>query len=74
MQRYPINSALSPDIVRWINYRLDTDFPTSISFKDIACHYKNNVPILEKKLNEILDPMYKDKLLQNLAYENYMSL
>jgi len=74
MQRYPINRTLSPDVVRWINYRLDTDFSASSSFKDIAHNYRNNVPILENKLDEILDPTYKDKLLQILACEKYVSL
>ncbi|EFN66762.1 Thyroid adenoma-associated protein [Camponotus floridanus] len=74
MQRYPINRTLSPDVVRWINYRLNTDFSASSSFKDIAHNYRNNVPILERKLDEILDPTYKDKLLQILACEKYMSV
>lgn len=76
MQRYFINRTvqLSPDAVKWINYRLDTDFSPLSSFKDIVHNYRNNVPTLERKLDEILDPMYKDKLLQVLAYEKYMSL
>ncbi|XP_070171191.1 tRNA (32-2'-O)-methyltransferase regulator THADA isoform X2 [Polyergus mexicanus] len=76
MQRHFINRTvqLSPDAVRWINYRLDTDFSPLLSFKDIVRNYRNNVPTLEKKLDEILDPMYKDKLLQVLAYEKYISL
>ncbi|XP_025991728.1 thyroid adenoma-associated protein isoform X2 [Solenopsis invicta] len=73
-QRYSIDSALPPDAVRWINYRLGTDFPLLSSFKEIVHNYRNNLPILEKKLEEILDPTYRDKLLQVLAYEKYMSL
>lgn len=76
MQRYFIDRTvpLSPDAVRWINYRLNTDFSPLSSFEDIVRNYKNSVPTLERKLDEILDPMYKDKLLQVLAYEKYMSL
>lgn len=74
MQRYSIDSALSSDAVKWINYRLDTDFSALSSFEDIARNYKNNVPTLERKLDEILDPTYKDKLLQVLACEKYVSL
>lgn len=59
--------------MKWINYRLDTDF-SALSFKEIVCNYKNNVPILERELEEILDPTYRDKLLQVLAYEKYMLL
>ena len=72
MQRYSTDSALSSDVVKWINYRLDTDFSASSSFEDIVRNYKNNVPILERELDEILDPTYKDKLLQVLAYEKYI--
>lgn len=74
MEGYLIDSALPSDAVRWINYRLDTDFSTSSSFKDIARNHRNNVPTLEKKLDEILDPTYKDKLMQILAFEKYLSL
>lgn len=74
MQRYSTDSVLPPDAVKWINYRLDTDFSDLSSLKDIARNYKNNVPTLERKLGEILDPTYKDKLLQVLAYEKYVSL
>ncbi|XP_029175786.1 thyroid adenoma-associated protein isoform X2 [Nylanderia fulva] len=74
MQRYSIDIALPPDAVKWINYRLDTDFSVLSSFEDIVRNYRNNVPTLERKLDEILDPTYKDKLLQVLAYEKYISL
>ncbi|KAL6425099.1 hypothetical protein ACFW04_009413 [Cataglyphis niger] len=76
IMQYFIDRAvqLSPDTVRWINYRLNTDFSPLSSFEDIVRNFKNNVPTLERKLDEILDPMYKDKLLQVLAYEKYMSL
>ncbi|XP_036143447.1 thyroid adenoma-associated protein isoform X3 [Monomorium pharaonis] len=73
-QRYSIDSALPPDAVRWINYRLGTDFPLLSSFKEIVCNYRNNMPKLEKKLEEILDPTYRDKLLQVLACEKFGSL
>lgn len=73
-QRYSIDSALPPAAVRWINYRLDTDFPALSSFKEIICNYRNSLPTLKKELKEILDPTYRDKLLQILAYEKYVSL
>nr|XP_012233310.1 PREDICTED: thyroid adenoma-associated protein isoform X1 [Linepithema humile] len=75
VQRYSIDSVLPPDVVRWINYRLQiTDFSELLSFKDIVCDYKNNMPTIERKLDEIIDPTYRDKLLQLLAFEKYMSL
>ncbi|XP_020280401.1 thyroid adenoma-associated protein homolog isoform X2 [Pseudomyrmex gracilis] len=73
-QRYSIDTTLPSDAVRWMNYRLDTDFSEVSSFKDIVRSFKNNVPILETNLDKILDPTYKDKLLQVLAYEKYLSL
>lgn len=74
IQRYSINSALPPDAVRWMNYYLGTDFSALSSFKDIMDNYRNNMPTLEKELNAILDPTYKDRLLQVLAFEKYVSL
>lgn len=74
MQRYSIDSALPPDAVRWINYRLDTDFSALSTFKEIVSNYRNNLPTLERELEEILDPTYKDKLLQILTYEKYILL
>lgn len=72
--RYPIDNTLPPDAVRWINYRLDTDFPALSSFKEMICNYRNNLPTLKKELEEILDPTYRDKLFQVLACEKYESL
>lgn len=74
MQRYSIDIAIPPDAMRWMNYRLDTDFPLLSSFKEITSNYRNNLPTLEKKLEEILDSTYRDKLLQVLACEKYVSL
>ncbi|XP_011879410.1 PREDICTED: thyroid adenoma-associated protein homolog isoform X2 [Vollenhovia emeryi] len=71
-QRYSIDNALPPDVVRWINFRLDTDFPALSSFKEIVRNYRSNQPTLEKELEEILDPTYRDKLLQVLACEQYV--
>lgn len=73
-QRYSIDSALPPDAVRWINYRLDTNFSALSSFKEIVNNYRNNLPTLERELEEILDPTYRDKLLQILTYEKYVLL
>ncbi|KAL0130897.1 hypothetical protein PUN28_002477 [Cardiocondyla obscurior] len=73
-QRYSVDSALPPNVVKWINYRLDTDFSTSSSFKEILRNYRNNLPTFEKGMKEILDPTYKDKLLQVLACEKYFLL
>lgn len=74
MQRYSIDNLLPPDTVKWMNYRLDTNFSILSSFRDIVRSYKINIPILEKEFEEILNPTYKDKLLQVLACEKYISL
>ncbi|XP_014468567.1 PREDICTED: thyroid adenoma-associated protein isoform X2 [Dinoponera quadriceps] len=73
VQRYSIDSTLPLDIVKWINYRLDVNFAT-LSFKDIVRSYMSNVPTIEKELVEILDPTYRDKLLQVLACQKYAAL
>lgn len=72
-EQYSIDSALPRDTVKWINYRLDTNF-TALSFRDIVRCYMNNVPKIGKGLVDILDPTYRDKLLQILACENYATL
>lgn len=72
-QRYSITNVLPSDVVKWINYRLDTEF-FMLSFKDIVRGYTKNVPRLKRTLVEILDPTYRDKLLQALACEKYMLL
>jgi len=73
-QRYRIDNALPTDAIRWINYRLDTNFSALSSFKEIICNYRNNLPTLKTELEEILDPTYRDKLFQVLACEKYVSL
>ncbi|TGZ53696.1 Thyroid adenoma-associated protein [Temnothorax longispinosus] len=73
-QRYSIDNPLLPDAVKWINYRLGTDFSAFSSFRKIVCNYRNNLPTLEEELKEIEDPTYRDKLLQVLARKEYVLL
>ncbi|XP_032686483.1 thyroid adenoma-associated protein homolog [Odontomachus brunneus] len=67
------DNILPLDVIEWINYRLETEF-TALSFKEIVFCYKGNMPKIEKNLFKILDPTYKDKLLQVLVYEKYWTL
>ncbi|KAG7199267.1 hypothetical protein KM043_018130 [Ampulex compressa] len=71
MQSYSIDDELPIDAIRWINYYLNLSFQESISFRQLVSEYKNYVPVLDENIKAILDPMYKDKLLQILAYKKY---
>lgn len=73
MQRYSIDNVLPPNVIEWINFRLGTTF-VALSFREIVHLYISNIPKIKKELVDILDPTYKDKLLQNLACEKYMTL
>ncbi|XP_011644648.1 thyroid adenoma-associated protein homolog [Pogonomyrmex barbatus] len=75
IQKYSINRPLPSNVVRWINYHLDSNFHTMFSsFRGIVRDYRCEPPSLQNKLEDILDPTYKDKLLQILTYEKYRSL
>ncbi|KYN05760.1 Thyroid adenoma-associated protein [Cyphomyrmex costatus] len=73
-QQYSINNInfkLPPDVVRWISYRLDIDFPALSSFKQIIYNYQNNLPITEEILK---DTRFRGKPFQSFACKKYMSL
>lgn len=74
LKQYCIDSTLPLDVVKWINYRLDSNFAAK-SYRDIVCSYMRSVPEIKKwLLCSIVDPTYKDKLLQVLACERYATL
>ncbi|XP_011351393.2 thyroid adenoma-associated protein homolog isoform X2 [Ooceraea biroi] len=75
MQRYSIDSALPPGALKWIDDRVPhINFHALSSFKDIVRNYGITMSTVERRLDAILDPMYKDRLLIYSAYEKYVSL
>ncbi|KYQ58279.1 Thyroid adenoma-associated protein [Trachymyrmex zeteki] len=72
-QQYSIDNALPPDAVKWISYRLDTNFPASSSFKQIIHNYQNNLPITGEVLKDIMG-FGRDKAFHSFVCERYMSL
>ncbi|KAI4501053.1 hypothetical protein M0802_003856 [Mischocyttarus mexicanus] len=73
-KRISLDSPLPTDVLRWLTYHLNLDLTKATSFRKLVSSYGDCVPVIEKKLRDILDPTYKDKLLQILAYEKYASL
>ncbi|XP_017767432.1 PREDICTED: thyroid adenoma-associated protein homolog [Eufriesea mexicana] len=63
--------SLSDDSIDWINSLLNVEFEKSITFRTLVKTYENYIPTLENKLRDILNPTYKNKLLQILAYEQF---
>lgn len=70
---FSIYKAIPPCAVKWINYRLGTDFPVESTFKEIIYNYESNMPKLKSELEEFLDPTFKDKLFQVSAFKEYAS-
>ncbi|XP_043666118.1 thyroid adenoma-associated protein [Vespula pensylvanica] len=73
-KRYSLDSPLPVDAMRWLTFHLNLDLTKATSFRKLVSSYGDYVPVIEKQLRDILDPTYKDKLLQILAYEKYASL
>nr|XP_012149021.1 PREDICTED: thyroid adenoma-associated protein homolog [Megachile rotundata] len=69
-----LNSVLPDHVIDWINSRLNTEFEKSITFKTLVQNYASYVPTLENKLHDVLDPTYKNKLLQVLAYGHFKQI
>ncbi|XP_076629490.1 thyroid adenoma-associated protein homolog isoform X1 [Colletes latitarsis] len=69
-----VDNVLSDDIIEWINFRLNVEISKSLSFRMYVKNYESYLPSLENELCDILDPTYKSKLLQVLAYEQYKEI
>ena len=71
----PYMDIILPDeTIDWINSLLNVEFQKSISFRTLIRNYESYVPILENKLHDILNPTYRNKLLQILSYEQYKGI
>ncbi|XP_031835838.1 thyroid adenoma-associated protein homolog [Nomia melanderi] len=68
------DNALPEDILIWISSRVNIDMPESSSFKILLENYGNHMSPLENGLYDILDPTYKNKLLQILMYKEYKDM
>ncbi|KOC70573.1 Thyroid adenoma-associated protein like protein [Habropoda laboriosa] len=73
MKRH-IDVVLGDDAIDWINAILNVEFQTSITFRTLVKSYEIYVPAIENKLQDILNPTYKSKLLQVLAYKEYKKI
>lgn len=73
-KRYSLDNPLPMDAMRWLSFHLNLDLTKATTFRKIVKCYGDYIPVIEKQLRDILDPMYKDKLWQILAYEKYASL
>lgn len=69
-----IDITLPDDAINWVNTLLNVQFQKSISFRTLVKNYENYMPTLENKLHDILNPTYKNKLLQILSYEQYKNI
>lgn len=69
-----IDIILPDDAINWVNSLLNVQFQKSISFRTLVKNYENYMPTLENKLHDILNPTYKNKLLQILSYEQYKNI
>lgn len=69
-----IDIILPDDAINWVNSLLNVQFQKSISFRTLVKNYENYIPTLENKLHDILNPTYKNKLLQILSYEQYKNI
>ncbi|KAK1119163.1 hypothetical protein K0M31_013659 [Melipona bicolor] len=71
----PYMDIILPDeTIDWINSLLNVEFQKSISFRTLVRNYESYVPIFENKLHDILNPTYRNKLLQILSYEQYKGI
>ncbi|XP_024228458.1 thyroid adenoma-associated protein homolog [Bombus impatiens] len=69
-----IDIILPDDAINWVNSLLNVQFQKSISFRTLVKNYENYIPTLENKLHDIMNPTYKNKLLQILSYEQYKNI
>ncbi|XP_034943611.1 thyroid adenoma-associated protein homolog [Chelonus insularis] len=64
---FPYN--FSDDVQKWLSKRLDIPISNCVNVHTLISIYKTKLPSVTNNLNEILDPMYNDKLLNHLAFE-----
>lgn len=69
-----LDNVLPDDVIDWVNTRLDIIFEKSITFRMLVTNYESYIPTFENKLHDILDPTYKNKLLQVLAYRQFKEI
>ncbi|CAK9832227.1 Thyroid adenoma-associated protein homolog [Anthophora retusa] len=69
-----VDDILADDVIDWINTLLNIEFRKSITFRTFVKDYGSYVPAIENKLHDILNPTYKNKLLQVLAYKEYKKI
>ncbi|XP_017883798.1 thyroid adenoma-associated protein homolog [Ceratina calcarata] len=72
--KYCFDTLLPNAIIDWISSRLNVEFQRSISFRTFVMEYKSFIPDIQNKLDNFLNPTYKNKLLQLLAYEQYKTI
>ncbi|XP_076752598.1 thyroid adenoma-associated protein homolog [Xylocopa sonorina] len=70
MQRY-IDNRLPDDVIDWVNSVLNVECGKNISFRTFVEDYQSRIPVIEYKLRDVLNPTYKNKLLQILAYKQF---
>ncbi|XP_066602725.1 tRNA (32-2'-O)-methyltransferase regulator THADA isoform X2 [Prorops nasuta] len=71
---YSIDNALSSNILRWLNKHLNLHLPENTTFRSVITEYKSHIAFLSEKLEDVLDPMYKDKLMQITIYKKLIFL
>ncbi|XP_011297107.1 thyroid adenoma-associated protein homolog [Fopius arisanus] len=71
---YDIHAPFPVEVQTWLIHRLNIEPSDCQDAQALITSYRNRLPPLTNKLDDILDPTCNDKLLQSLAFEKFPHL
>ncbi|XP_063979091.1 tRNA (32-2'-O)-methyltransferase regulator THADA [Diachasmimorpha longicaudata] len=71
---YNIHAPFPAGVRTWLIHRLNIEPSDCQDAQALITSYRNRLPPLSNKLDDILDPTCNDKLLQSLAFEKFLLL
>ncbi|XP_015126019.1 thyroid adenoma-associated protein homolog [Diachasma alloeum] len=69
---YDIHAPFPAGVQTWLIHRLNIESSDCQDAQALITSYRNRLPPLSNKLDDILDPTCNDKLLQSLAFEKFL--
>lgn len=72
--KWNTESIFSTNLQQWLSQKLNMQISECKNAQALINAYKNRLPKLNQTLDDILDPTYNDKLIQILAFKNFLVL
>lgn len=70
IQQCSVSEIIPENVQNWLKEKLNLQFCEINSFRQVIVNCKSRIPTLEGKLQDILDPFYKSKLILHVGYDD----